>query len=262
MSTDIIDTSTMTEDIDPIVEDGQVSEQVELESETPVEEQELFDFTDIGEKFVKLQVDGQEVTVPIKEAFAGYSRQADYTRKTQELAEQRKQVQFAATLQESLQNDPAGTLQALQEHYGITTTAPAEEEWLDDNEKQFRSLEQRIAAFESDKAMTDLTKTIDSLKSKYGEDFNAEEIVAKALLQGSDDLEAIFKQVAFDKIYSKSTEATKKLATEQARLNAKRGANIVSGATSSQSTSKPNTAQAKTVFEAFEAAKKTLGISD
>ena len=124
---EINNASASTEVIDPIIEDGQVIETGEAQAETPQEELDFFDYTEVGDKYVKLQVDGEEVSVPVKEALAGYQRQADYTRKTQELSEQRKQVQFAATLAESLQNDPAGTLQALQQHYGINTSIQDEQ---------------------------------------------------------------------------------------------------------------------------------------
>jgi hypothetical protein len=247
--------------VDPAA-NGQVDEVTEVVAETPEQELDFFDYTEVGDKYVKLQVDGEEVSVPVKEALAGYQRQADYTRKTQELSEQRKQVQFAATLAESLQNDPAGTLQALQQHYGVGTVAaiPEEEEWLDPAEKQLRQLEQRIAAFEQSKAMDELTRTIDSLQSKYGDDFNADEVVAKALTTGSTDLEAVFKQITFDKVYSKASEAEKKLAQEQSRVEAKRSASVVSGGSANKNSVAPKAAKPTSVFEAFEQAKKTLNI--
>ena len=255
---EINNASASTEVIDPIVEDGQVEE---LGEAGVIEEPELFDFTQYNDKFVKLQVDGQEVQVPLQEALAGYQRQADYTRKTQELSEQRKHVEFAATLAQSLQDDPAGTLQALQQHYGVANQSQVDEElWLDPAEKQMRQLEQRIAAFEQSKAMDELTRTIDKLQSKYGEDFNPDEVVAKAIATGMTDLEAVFKQVAFDKVYSKASESSKKLADEQARVQAKRSATIVSTGASSKGGSPASTAQPKTVFEAFEQAKKGMGL--
>ena len=73
--------SAVDEEVIPVDETaGEITESEKVQADTPEEEQELFDFTEIGDKFVKLQVDGQEVLVPIKEAFAGYQRQADYTR--------------------------------------------------------------------------------------------------------------------------------------------------------------------------------------
>ena len=248
--------------VDP-TESGQVDEMTEVTAETPEQEQELFDYTEISDKFVKLQVDGQDVVVPVKEALAGYQRQADYTRKTQELSEQRNQVQFATTLAESLQQDPAGTLQALNQHYGIKTpiqNQEVEEEYLDPAEKQLRNLEQRIASFEQQKAMDELTRTIDSLQGKYGDDFNADEVVAKALATGSNDLEAVFKQITFDKVYSKASEATKKLSEEQSRVEAKRSASVVSGGSANKNTVGAKAAKPTSVFEAFEQAKKTLNL--
>lgn len=250
------DASASTEVIDPIIEDGQVEE---LGEAGVIEEPDFFDYTDVADKVVKIQVNGEEVTVPLQEALAGYQRQADYTRKTQELSEQKKQVQYASALQEALQNDPAATLQLLQQQYGLGVQ-PEEEEWMDPAEKQFRSLEQRIAAFESQKALDELQKTIDKLQSKYGEDFNPDEVVATALATGSTDLEAVFKQVTFDKVYSKASESSKKLADEQARVQAKRSATIVSTGSSSKGGSPATTTQPKTVFEAFEQAKKGLGL--
>ena len=249
-----------------LVDDPTIDGQVENADNAEVEAQaelELFDITNFTDKGIKVQVDGQEVVIPLKEAIAGYQRQSDYTRKTQELSEQRKQVQFAATLAESLQQDPAGTLQALQQHYGVKAPIQdqqVEEEWLDPAEKQFRSLEQRIAAFEQQKAMDDLTKTIDSLQGKYGDDFNADEVIAKALASGSTDLEAVFKQIAFDKVYSTASEAKKKLMEEQSRVDAKRSASVVSGGSAAKNSVTPKTAKPTSVFEAFEQAKKTLNI--
>ena len=249
--------------VDEVVtpDEGQVRESAEVQAETPEQEQDFFDYTEVADKVVKLQVDGQEIVVPVKEALAGYQRQADYTRKTQELSEQRKQIEYASALQEALQNDPQNTIRLLQQQYGQVIEPQEEEDlYVDPTEKHLKELEKRLMSFEQQRAMDELTKTIDSLQSKYGDDFNADEVVAKALATGATDLEAVFKQVAFDKVYSKASEANKKLAEEQERLKAKRGASIVSSASTSKATSGPSSAQPKTVYEAFEAAKKALGV--
>ena len=252
--------SAVDEEVIPVDETaGEITESEKVQADTPEEEPELFDFTEIGDKFVKLQVDGQEVLVPIKEALAGYQRQADYTRKTQEVSEQRKRLEYASAIQEALEKDPAHTLQLLQQQFGTNVQSEDEDLWLDPQTKQFKELEQRVARFEQDKAMDELTRTIDSLQSKYGEDFNADEVVAKALATGANDLEAIFKQITFDKVYSSRNESSKKLADEQARLEAKRGAQVVSSASTAKATT-VKTAPPKTVYEAFETAKKSLNL--
>ena len=63
-----------------------------------------------------------------------------------------------------------------------------------------------------------------------GHDFNADEVVAKALTLGTTDLEAVFKQITFDRVYSKATETSKKLDETEGRKAAKRQASIVSSA--------------------------------
>jgi hypothetical protein len=82
---------------------------------------------------VPVKLDGEELQVPLSEAIAGYQRQADYTRKTQELSQQREKVEFASTLQAALENNPAATLGLLSQHYNVQNTPqvdPIEEESL------------------------------------------------------------------------------------------------------------------------------------
>ena len=244
--------------------DGQGVE-AEVVAEATEEDIDLFDYTQYNDNFVRLQVDGEEVVVPLKEALAGYQRQADYTRKTQELSEQRKQIQYAAALQEALDKDPATTLQLLNEAYGLTNQTSNDDDWetddwVDPSTQQLKSLEQRIAIFEQERAMTELERTIESLQARYGEAFDADEVVAKALATGSTDLETVFKQIAFDKVFEKASVTSKAKSEEESRVEAKRQAAIVSGATSSKQSAAPISAAPKTVFEAFEQAKRSLNL--
>jgi len=237
----------------------------EIAAEATEEELNLFDYSQYADNIVRLQVDGQEVTVPLKEALAGYQRQADYTRKTQELSEQRKQIQYAAALQEALEKDPATTLQMLQEAYGVSAQTPSDDdwgadEWEDPSNQHLKSLEQRIAVFEQERAMSELERTIESLQARYGDAFDADQVVAKALATGSTDLEAVFKQIAFDKVFEKAAVSTKAKSEEEARLQAKRDASIVSGATSGKQTAAPVSAAPKTVFEAYQQAQRQLNL--
>lgn len=252
------------ETTDTPVEDGQGVE-AEVVAEATEEDIDLFDYTQYSDNFIRLQVDGEEVVVPLKEALAGYQRQADYTRKTQELSEQRKQIQYAAALQEALEKDPATTLQLLSETYGLTTQTSNDDDWEmtdweDPSTQQLKSLEQRIAIFEQERAMTELERTIESLQARYGEAFDADEVVAKALATGSTDLETVFKQIAFDKVFEKASVTSKAKSEEEARVEAKRQAAIVSGATSSKQSAAPISAAPKTVFEAFQQAQRQLNL--
>lgn len=246
----------------PIAETvGQAEVSTEI-GEAPEATTDYFTWDEYADKPVKLNVAGEEIDVPLKEALAGYQRQADYTRKTQELSEQRKQVQFGAALQEALQNDPKSTLELLKQHYGLEEQQSSEDELLlDPVEKQYRQLESRLKQIEQQKALQDLERTVESLSRKYGDAFDADEVIAKALATGNPNLEAVYKQTAFDRIFEQSLTAnqvkTKKAEEEKAIVQAKREATVVSKGASAKSadvSSKPVT----TLRDAFELAKRQL----
>jgi hypothetical protein len=189
---------------------------------------------------VPVKLDGQETYVPLSEAISGYQRQADYTRKTQELAQQREQMQFASALQTALERDPAATIDLLSRHYGISRQAAADMvngyedsyEEVDPIEQRYKALDERIAAFEEQQALAQVEKEISRLQSKY-QDFDANEVVNTALRVGTTDLESVYKQIAFDKIMARQeTERSAReqlAAREQQVVEAKREASIVSG---------------------------------
>lgn len=263
MSNDI-GNEVLPEETPSVETEGQLAEVQDVIESLSQEEIDLLPVDEFGDKYVSVTVAGEEMRVPLKEALSGYQRQADYTRKTQELSEQRRQVQFGAALQEALQNDPAGTLALLTQHYGVGQT-PSEEEdlYMDPVEKQYKQLEKRIQAFEQDKAMNELERTVQSLQNRYGSDFDANEVVSKALAIGSTDLEAVYKQIAFDRVWSESASARQEKAKREEEnkrvTEAKRQAAVVSSAASARSadvSAKPITS----IRDAFEAAKRQQGV--
>ncbi len=202
----------------------------------------------------------------MKEAVSGYQRQADYTRKTQQLAEERRQVQFAQAIQQALDNDPAATIELLQSHYGVNFNQATEDEdlYVDPVEQQYRQLESRIRSFEEQQAFLELERTIGNLQQKYGEEFDANEVVATALATGSTDLESIHKQLAYDKIRQQQL-VNQKVQQENERktaqvTQAKRESSVIAGGSSAKNTT-PDTQPVTSFRDAFTAAKKQLGIS-
>jgi len=100
-------------------EEGQAEEEVEeevsAESEESEEELEI-----VAEEDLKytIKVDGEEYEVGIDELKSGYQRQADYTRKSQALAEQRKETEKIQSERQQLEQERqmyANGLQMLQE---------------------------------------------------------------------------------------------------------------------------------------------------
>jgi uncharacterized protein YeeX (DUF496 family) len=243
---------------------GQSQEVADVVDALTDEQIDLLPVDEYGDRYVSVTVNGEEVSVPLKEALSGYQRQADYTRKTQELSEQRRQVQFGAALQEALQNDPQGTLSLLSQHYGVgQQTSDEEELYMDPVEKQYRQLEGRVQAFEQEKARNELERTIQSLQTRYGSDFDANEVVSKALAIGSSDLEAVYKQTAFDKVYEDALtvrQLREKRANEQKQItDSKRQASVASNTTSAGSAD-VSAQPIKSLRDAFEAAKRQLSV--
>lgn len=240
---------------------GQVEDTGEEASESQWNDDDLFNFEEHGEKPVRLKIDGEEIVVSLKEALAGYQRQSDYTRKTQELSEQKKQTQMAEALQNALANDPAGTLQLLQQHYGVQEVQSEEEDlWQDPVMKELNDLKNWKSQLEYERTLGQIEKEILTLESKYGEEFDRDEVIAKALAIGSNDLEATFKTIAFDKVFAEKQKATKQVAQTKTRTDAKRGAQAVSGGTSSQGTGTAPATAPKSVLEAWRNAEKQLGL--
>ena len=107
---------TEEEESQPVEEDESFEEESEEESEEEVEESEEESEETEGEEEEELYavtVNGEEVAVSLDELLSGYSRQSDYTRKTQEIANDRKEME---TLQQQY-NSQMSTIQQERQHY-------------------------------------------------------------------------------------------------------------------------------------------------
>ena len=98
------DTQQLEEVVPESAEDTEVeaeSEEVEAEEEESEEAEQEPD----GTEYHRVKLDGTDYEVTLDEALAGYQRQQDYTKKTQALAEEKKQVQaeMEAAKQDRLQ---------------------------------------------------------------------------------------------------------------------------------------------------------------
>lgn len=255
------DNSTDSLDFEP-TDGGQFDEGGEAEADVP-----FLDISQYADHYVTVKVDGEEISVPLSEAVAGYSRQADYTRKTQELASQKQELQWASAIRQALDNDPSGTIDLLAEHYGVTRKQAqamvdddpylSDSSWDDPVDKRLREIDQRVKSFEQAQAQAKLEMEISRLQSKYGEEFDPQEVVSAALAQGNTNLEAVFKQIAFDRISSKRQISAKKNAEV---TEAKKVASVVSGASSARS-AKDDSGPIRSIADAYNAAKRHHGVS-
>jgi len=247
-------------------EGSPVSESVSEAPDTPVLSVEEY-----SDYRVPVKLDGEELQVPLSEAIAGYQRQADYTRKTQELSQQRQQFEFATALEAALQRDPAATISMLADHYGLSRQAVTDMvesgesfEDLDPVEARYRELDNRIASFEEYQSQQQVEAEVARLQAKY-QDFNVQEVVTAALRNGSNDLEGTYKQIAFDRMIARQNAerqaAEQKSQAEQAVVDAKRQAAVVSGGASATATTTSDSFEPiRSVSEAWAAAKRQMNM--
>lgn len=223
----------------------------------PAAEPTYFDPTQYADQIVKVKVDGEELEVPLAEAIQGYQRQADYTRKTQALAQDREYIEFAKALEAELANNPKRVLTVLEQQFLADFHGQDPEQ-----EPEFTDpVEQRLAAIEQEYANQKLERDLADLSSRYGEDFNATETVAAAL-ELQVPLELAFEIVQGRKLWALEQarrDAEAKKAAEEAAITAsKRQDGFVAGGSSAQGAMEPPP-RISSVADAFRAAKAELG---
>lgn len=192
--------------------------------------------------------DGTEV--PINELEQGYLRQSDYTRKTQELAQQRADLAEAEDLMFALQNDPKATLEALQRHL----VGEAEElEDLDPLELEVREHRQFIEQQRSQELQYEVENELADLEEEYGE-FDWDEVLEFAIDREIPDLEAAL--LLYD---SELEREAARLEANGQILAAKRGQPPVARGMSRPQGQVSQSTPINSVMDAWEAAKRELG---
>ena len=101
------------EEDESLEEESEETEEAESEKEEAEEESEEPDEAAEEELLYAVKVDGAEQEVTLDELMKGYSRQSDYTKKTQELAEGRKAIEYAY----NQYNSEIGALQQERQQY-------------------------------------------------------------------------------------------------------------------------------------------------
>ena len=81
---------TEEEESQPVAEDESLEEDTEEEEEAVEAKEESEETDGEEEELYAVTVNGEEVAVSLDELLSGYSRQSDYTKKTQEIASERK----------------------------------------------------------------------------------------------------------------------------------------------------------------------------
>ena len=208
-----------------------------------------------------IKVDGEQQQVSLEELQNGYQRQADYTRKTQELASERQRLQQAETIVSALEADPQGTLAALGNALGVEGNHVPQDDtssWEDEDPTAQRvaHLEAQVARQAQTHRKQALDKEVSRLKGQYG-DFDEQGLFKHALDNKIANLEAAYTHMNFNGLAGYAG----KLQRDQETLEAKRGGAPVEGGKTVQQGTVVDGSPKKvsSLREAFALAKQELG---
>lgn len=198
---DILQPDEEEEDVDVVIDDIDSSEDDEIyDIEVEDEEDEAVD-DDVDEEEEDTDVDDEEdiveaIELPdgttlsiedIIELQQGNLRQADYTRKTQQLAKDRKELEQLKELRDFLLKNP----QLVSQLYdGYAVDSPELSGILSGQKAKEDDLYYRIRAMELD-------KEVDRLRDKYGE-IDEVELYERATDLGTQDLESVYKLIVYE----------------------------------------------------------------
>ena len=223
-----------TEQNDIAVEpDG--STEVDVAEQQPVEQPNILDL----EEYSDYQVQVGEDTLSLQELRDSGLRQADYTRKTQELAERSRELEQASTLTQMLQVNPRGTLEYLAQQNGLDLAdqsggyGQSTGDWLDDRYDapsadpmlgRIAAIEQR---FQREDVDNEYRQAFDGLRQQFGEGFNEQEVAQEAYQRGIYDpsqMEMVANDLAYRKLRAAYNDANAANASKQAQQTASKQA--------------------------------------
>ena len=185
-------------------QDESLEEEPEEETEEESEEESEGSDDEAEEDLLyAVKVDGEEHEVTLNELMKGYSRQSDYTKKTQEISEQRKQFQSSAERHEvemaqirnerqqyvqTLQNIIEGSTQSLDKFVDVdweTLKATNPIEYVTKRE-EYREMQEKIQAIKHEQVAVQ-SKQNDDMKQLHAQTLHREhQLMADALPEWGD----------------------------------------------------------------------------
>lgn len=181
---------------------------------------ESLDFDSNKNRLVRVTVNGETFSVPLEEVRNGYMRQADYTRKTQQVAADSQTIQWAKEMQQAFQTDPVGSIKYLQEMFGVAGTEVDPYEDVDPEFKPFiqelqqtklelANLQRQQQQIEQDRLNASVRSELEMVSSKYT-DFDPTLVLPIAIENGL-SMEKAYKLWKADQYESDSMMKTESL---------------------------------------------------
>lgn len=171
----------------------------------------------LDEDSMTVDVDGEEIS--IAELRKGYMRQADYTQKTQDVAQKERDLEKAKTLYDALQENPAATIRVLSQRlstdrpgltssFGESSRMPSLDvsgsgnvgqeglqEMIQKAVKDALAQDQRLQSYEQEKAFESINGIFEGIQHQYGVELTDEDkrvVLEEAESLGTTDLDFVF----------------------------------------------------------------------
>lgn len=208
-----------------------------------------------NDHLVKIKVNGEEREVPLAELRNGYMRQADYTVKTQDLANQRDQLKNAIEIEEAFKRNPELATMALAEYYGFTPLGGTVQQdtggWGDEDAQpdpamlKIAELERTIKQLVTTQSEQYLDQEAQALVERYP-GVDPDVVKRHAIARNLPNLEVAARDLLFDDRNEAWQSLQERKWQEQELIEKKRQAGVVSPGTGpangSVGTPPPNTA--------------------
>ena len=277
--------------VDQTVAEAPSQEPQSSVDQPPAEEppaREYLDPDEVGDRYVRVKVDGEDIEVPLTEALSGYSRTEDYTRKRQADAEDLR-------LAQNLREHPGATLQMLAAQRGLTVAeylnqggvpgmpvqpqAEVEQPPEDPMERRLWTMERQLQEAQEREerraADAELNAAVTGLKQQFGAtDADVQETVQAAFMMGQQTgrpigpemLPLVFTSLQYTKAKAAEQAQTQHNAQQQAEAQARQAqaeqaaGSVATGGSAAGTTDLPTAGQHMTPSDAFNAALSELGV--
>jgi hypothetical protein len=179
-----------------------IEEDADTDDDSPPADDDSFDWNEIlerhGERTVTVTVQGEPVEVRIKDLPEGFMRREDYSRKTAEVAQDRKAATWARDVQEAFDKDPYGTLEAFARAYNVQFGGPPPQDVVDPYEdfdpevaqalrqrdqllvqqqQRLDELSQQFSSVENQRIMAEVKAEVAGLREEFGDDLDHVEML-------------------------------------------------------------------------------------
>lgn len=166
-------------------------------------------------------------TVTQTELINGYMRQSDYTRKTQDVANQRKELERKVQIATAIESDPENSLKTIADYYGVSFGTPQrsahegsdmdpfaepEDPKVAALEAQIADLKRQVGLVATDTAQSKIEKDLQELEASHGEGFDRDAVLRHAQVNNL-PIQTAYRDFYFE-------EAQQAMRAQQARQQA------------------------------------------